>query len=138
MGAGECAHRDRAQPQPGVGKIEATGEVFRFENRVEVAVRFARRGQPDLDNVALDQPGPPIPWEERRLADPELFGKAGQRMATAISPFVERPLAARIWPSATQSPSVGDNLGSQLARMRHRLELEWGLRTLEVPLSRPP
>ncbi len=104
-------------------------------SHVEVRTPTGSLDEPRIENIALDRSGPPMAWEERQLADPDVFCNAGQRMATAISPFVEDPLVSRIWPSANQPPSVGDNLGSQLARMRHQLELTWGLRTLDVPLS---
>src|SRR5690606_5915286 len=45
------------------------------------------------------------------------------------------PIVARLWPYAIEAHRRSDNLGRCLAEARRRLEGDWGLETLELPLS---
>jgi len=90
---------------------------------------------PDLQNIELDRPASATPWEERRLVDAAFFRDAGRRITAAIAPFIKAPLAKQLWASLGETNSADAQLGALLARMRHRLELCWGLQTLDVPLS---
>ena len=90
---------------------------------------------PKLEPVALDRECATVPWEERMLIDAEQFHSAGDRIAKAVAPFIQEPLALKLWQTEGEEFCDYEQLGSVLARMRHRLELQWGLQTLEVPLS---
>ena len=90
---------------------------------------------PQLREVDLDQAAAPIPWEQRQLLDAQHFLRAGDAIAEQIRAFVDAPLATQLWQFADEQNVQGANLGQLLARMRHRLERSWGLKTLEVPLS---
>jgi len=91
---------------------------------------------PAVVSVPLDRSLPSVPYEERAVADLELFRSFGQRVADAVQPLVRHPLVRSFWPLAIEAvPASQGNLGRALARARHQLEGAWGLSTLELPLS---
>ncbi|PQO47544.1 hypothetical protein [Blastopirellula marina] len=85
--------------------------------------------------IAFDQASPPIAWEERTILDRELFAQFGDQVAAAIRPLVDRPLIASYWPRVLAAAATTDNIGRCFAQARHQQEADWGLQTLEVPLS---
>jgi hypothetical protein len=92
--------------------------------------------QPHVARVPLDEPGPAIPFEERRILDRRTFADFGRRAAEQIAPLVPDPIVRRWWPSVVARSLPSDRLGACLAQARHQLEGEFGLDTLEVPQSR--
>ncbi len=90
---------------------------------------------PVVSSVPFDQPAEPIPYEERRVADLSLFTSCARRAGDRIKPLVSHPLIQQLWPSAIQAARQHGNLGRALAQARHVLEGQWGLSTLELPLS---
>lgn len=92
--------------------------------------------RPHVALVPFDQPGPVIPFEERRILDPSTFREFGSRAAAQIAPLVPDPLVREYWPLAVGRMAENENLGSCLAQSRHEWEGRWGLQTLEVPQSR--
>ena len=76
-----------------------------------------------------------MPHEEREVASPQVWKSFGTRVAEAISPLVGGPLIGEWWPSVVHAESNSSKLGRALAQARHRLELDWGSRTLELPQS---
>ena len=52
-----------------------------------------------------------------------------------MRPLVRHPLIEPFWPIVTQAAQRHGNLGRALAEARHRLEGQWGLESLELPLS---
>ncbi|MFW6169331.1 MAG: hypothetical protein ACODAD_02495 [Planctomycetota bacterium] len=90
---------------------------------------------PTISSLALDTPTFPLPHEARAIQDFALFASFGRRVEAAISPFVDQPLLGIFWPYAVQAARKHGNLGQALAQARHRLEGDWGLNTLELPLS---
>ncbi len=90
---------------------------------------------PSVTSVLLDQPGDQVPHEERTVHDDQLFRSFDQRVAAALKPLVPNPLISDIWPNAIEAARQHDNLGRSLAQTRHMLEGQWGLRSLELPLS---
>lgn len=91
---------------------------------------------PRIEHVPLDAASPEIPYEERRVLDPELFDSFAARVSRTLSGWIDDPLVNQLWPQATAAAHRTGNLGQSLARARHSLEHAWGLQTLEVPLSR--
>jgi hypothetical protein len=96
--------------------------------------------QPTLKLVPFDSPAHNIPFEERTIEDFEIFRSFGTRAAQSIRPFVEHPIAERLWPKVIEAQTALQNrercrLGSSIAAGRHRWESEIGLQTLELPLS---
>ncbi len=91
--------------------------------------------QPRLESVPFDDAGDDLPFEERRIRNPELFASFGRRVEETIAPLVQQPLIRQLWPLAAQAASRTANLGQCLAQARHELEARCGLHTLEVPFS---
>ncbi|UUO06798.1 hypothetical protein M4951_00455 [Blastopirellula sp. J2-11] len=85
--------------------------------------------------VSFDDSSPPIAWEERTILNPATFRQFGEQAAEAIRPLVDSPLIESFWPRVLQAAESTDNIGRSFAQARHQLEIDWGLQTLEVPLS---
>lgn len=92
--------------------------------------------EPNVMAVALDRPGPTVPFEERRIADREMLADFGRRASEHIAPLVLDPLVRQFWPLVVGRMQEVDHLGACLAQARHQLEGQWGWRTLEIPQSR--
>jgi hypothetical protein len=91
--------------------------------------------RPQVTPVPLDDPGPAIPFEERRIFSRDVFADFGRRAAQQIAPLVREPIVRRWWPSVVARSARIDNLGTCLAQARHQLEGDFGLNTLEIPQS---
>ena len=85
--------------------------------------------------VAFDRPLPHVPLEERQIVDPELFATFGARATAMIQPLISQPLLRTAWPWAVAAGQRTQRLARALAQMRHQVEAQCGLRTLELPLS---
>ncbi len=91
--------------------------------------------QPRLQSVAFDRPLSRVPLEERPVVEADRFASFATRAAATIRPFVEQPLLRDYWPRAVAAAARTQRLGLALAQMRHQVEAECGLQTLELPLS---
>jgi hypothetical protein len=91
--------------------------------------------EPVLESVPYDGPDREIPFEERAILDEACFESFGARASATIAPLVARPLVRELWPLACAAARRTGSLGRALAEARHKLEGQWGLNTLEVPLS---
>ena len=85
--------------------------------------------------VAFDRPDPAVPYEERRIEDRALFDSFGQRVQQQIEQLFPHPLMETFWPLAVGQSRHIDRLGACIARARHLVEAQWGLKTLEIPQS---
>ncbi len=92
--------------------------------------------EPTLEEVHFDAPGPEIPFEQRTILDRAQFSSFAKRVAARVAPFVGEPLVREFWDLAIARADETENLGAALAEARHQLEGEWGLTTLELPLSK--
>jgi hypothetical protein len=92
-------------------------------------------GKPQVSLIPVDEPGPVVPFEERRVLDRRLFAAAGGRAAGHLAPLVPDPLVRDYWPLAVGRMGHTENLGDCLAQSRHQLERRLGLATLEIPQS---
>ncbi len=90
---------------------------------------------PVVSSISFDAPRDPIPYEQRRVSDMTLFAQFGRRVLETIGPLVPHPLIERLWPLAVQAAREHGNLGRALAQARHIVEAEWGLASVELPLS---
>ena len=90
---------------------------------------------PEVLSIPFDRPNPQIPFEERRIEEPEQFATFGDRVAEQIAPLVSHPLLEKYWPLVCKRTADTQNLGACLAQARHQLEGDWGLQSLEVPQS---
>ena len=97
----------------------------------------AQAGKKGASRVSInyDQPGGNIPFENRKILDRDIFDSFGERVRVAIEPVVEHPLVVPLWKNATRYRDPQNRLGHTLAAARHKLEADFGLQTLEVPLS---
>ena len=91
--------------------------------------------EPLAEQILFDKPNHQVPYEERRIEDPELFASFGRRVVDRIAPLVGEPLIETYWPMVCARAEHTQNLGACLAQARHQLEGAWGLDTLEVPQS---
>lgn len=93
----------------------------------------------------FDQFQQPIPYEMRFVQDRELFDSFAERVTERVKPLftqqqvseqlISQPIVQELWPYAQQALDRGKSLGHAFAEARHRIEVQWGLRTLEIPLS---
>ncbi len=90
---------------------------------------------PRLTTVPFDQPQPGVPFEACRLRDGPLFASFATRVREAVRPFSPEPLVEQLWPLARLAAQRTPLVHRCLAEARHVTELEWGLSTLELPLS---
>ncbi len=91
--------------------------------------------QPHLETVPLDAGGAPVPFEQREINDLDLFDSFPSRVCAAMNGVVGQPLVTDLWRHAKEAARRSSNLGQAVAAARHSLEGEWGLQTLELPLS---
>ena len=106
-----------------------------------ISVPAGSLAEPHTQAVAYDDNGPAVPLEERDLINLDKFKGFAQAVRETLEPFVAQPLIEELWPhavaAAERATDLGQtaNLGQCLSQARHRLEAEWGLETLELPLS---
>ena len=91
---------------------------------------------PTISAIPYDRPTIEVPGEERRLVDRSLWESFGKRAARQVESLVPNPLVTRIWPIAVEGNMEELSIGEAIARARHRIEGEWGMNSLEIPLSR--
>lgn len=91
--------------------------------------------EPRQETVAYDESTAEIPWEERGIRDDSTLHSFGERALSAMAPFPFTPLLRSWWPQVLERARAERNLGRCIASARHRLEADWGVETLEVPLS---
>jgi hypothetical protein len=103
--------------------------------RPAIHVPTGSLAEPRIENVAFDVQTTARAWEECSLRDATTFRSFGIRVQEVIAPLVGDPLIASLWRNVETTLSSTTNLGHALAQLRHRCEIAWGVRTLEVPLS---
>ena len=87
-----------------------------------------------LTPLPFDAPGDNIPFEARKIEDRDFFNSFASRVQESMKGMVDEPLVTQLW-GARDQLSEESGLGAALARFRHKMELHFGLKTLEVPLS---
>ncbi len=85
--------------------------------------------------LPIDAAADNVPFEARTIEDPALFDGFASRVENAIKDYVESPIVTQLWKHAVEFRKRDDRLGQTLATSRHASELDFGLKTLEVPLS---
>ncbi len=90
---------------------------------------------PTVATVPFDASLGEMPFEERRIADLDLFASFSGRVQERLHPLIADPLVARFWPDVVERGRATGNLGLAVAQARHRLEAQWGSHTLELPQS---
>lgn len=90
---------------------------------------------PLVEAVPFDAAGPEIPYESRAVLDPRLAESFAQRAGQQLAPLIAEPLLKLYWPRVLGRLAETGLWGLALAQARHQLERQWGLATLELPLS---
>ncbi len=101
---------------------------------------------PQTNGVVVSIPLQPgrsamVPHEERIIENVDAFLAAGAKVQSAVAPLVDDPIVDSLWKAAAvgieRRQDLGQPLwlGQVLAESRHQLEYQWGVRSLEVPLS---
>lgn len=100
---------------------------------------------PIYENVPFDDASAEVPFEERSLLQSETYDSFAKRVQALFQPLLAggplstyTPLVNRFWRIAREVRRRHDprtSLGWLLAEARHQLEAEFGLSTLELPLS---
>lgn len=101
-----------------------------------IRVPAGDRDQPRIERIAFDRERMAGPWEDARVADFGLFASFGDRVAQAMASWSIQPVLAEIWPDVVQQVEETASLRDGFTAGRGRLERRWGLRNLELPLSR--
>lgn len=100
-----------------------------------IRVPAGSAAEPHVISVPLDRVVAAIPFEQRAVADAELFGSFAARVRAASGEVLPQPLIADFWNLVREARQRSPNLGRCLAEARHRLEGHWNQHTWEVPLS---
>ncbi|MBC8353403.1 MAG: hypothetical protein H8E66_15500 [Planctomycetes bacterium] len=120
-------------------KRQAVGINLLIDNdtigKATIRVPSGTVDSPLVEQVAFDQARNEIPFEERRLMDPELLNSFAERVRSKLFRSINSPLVEQLWPNVVTASISSQNLGSCLSQARHQLEASWGLKTLELPLS---
>jgi hypothetical protein len=90
---------------------------------------------PRMTPVEFDLASTELPWEERHIVDEDVWRTFPERVHETAGDFLADPMLDEWWPTATSRARATGLIGAALAQARHRAELEWGCRNLELPQS---
>ncbi len=100
-----------------------------------IRVPAGSREEPHFENLFYDAVSSHRPWEERHLADPELFDSFADRVASALKPWNIRPAILDTWPAAIEARARTTQIPALLTACRVADERNWGVANLELPVS---
>lgn len=104
-----------------------------------VAVPTGSLEQPKIEWLKYDSQPANGPFETESLHSREVFSRFGKNvektLGPMVGPVVDDLLIKRLWPFAMAGLDLLGKPSLAVASGRHRLEQEFGLRTLEVPVS---
>ena len=102
-----------------------------------IKIPVGPRQSPGYDWIPFDATMPQRPWEDARISDQTCFDSFGQRVTDRIRESWDYvPLVSSCWGAAVQHASISNRLCDALTAARHCAERMYGLRNLEVPMSR--
>lgn len=90
---------------------------------------------PQLVSVPFDEPLPPTPYEERGIKDASTWQTFADRVGDVLADWAPDPFVKSWWPEVVNRGQGEPILGRRLAQARHRVELDWGSKSLEAPQS---
>jgi hypothetical protein len=90
---------------------------------------------PRMTPVEFDLVAAELPWEERRIVDEGVWRSFPVRVHEAAGEFLANPMLDEWWQVAVERAGATGLVGASLAQARHRAELEWDCRNLELPQS---
>jgi hypothetical protein len=85
--------------------------------------------------VPFDGARDSIPWEHRRLNDADCWKNFPTQVRNVLVEEAGNALVGKLWRYALEAITSDSRIGYAIAQARHRMEADYGLRTLEVPLS---
>lgn len=88
---------------------------------------------PLVETVAFDRAVSEMPYEERLIVDSEVWSSFGTRTSELVKPIVANPFIDEWWPEVLSCDT--QNLGAAISQARHKTEIKWGSRSLELPQS---
>ncbi len=94
------------------------------------------RAEPSFELLEFDAARPAQPWEEATVCDRHLFESFGDRATAAMQHWGISPLLQDFWPRVVEQLAVTDNIAECFTVARVRLEHDWSLGNLELPMSR--
>ena len=98
-----------------VGAVEVQVPLQRPAGRAGEGGQVSNEPSAALQNLALDDPQAPVPYEERQIINPAHFDQAGSQVAAAIAPLVSDPTVAQLWPRAvTARQRRSNNMGRRI------------------------
>lgn len=109
-----------------------------------IRIPAGSRENPHFEEVPIDEPAENIPFEERRIVSAQAVRDFAVRLRQKFDPaqwfqtgHSPALLVDQLWKyvELPKNGAVPFPLGETLSRARHRLEQDFGLNTLELPLS---
>ncbi|MGL5094802.1 MAG: hypothetical protein ACRDD1_04395, partial [Planctomycetia bacterium] len=85
--------------------------------------------------VPFDEGDADRPYEEWFVRNEAVFRRFPDAVAAAMKNHPFRPLVEDSWPAALEAGRTTVNVGERLSVARRKLEENWGVRSLEAPLS---
>ena len=101
----------------------------------QIAVPTGTLERPLNENIAYDRVERFLPYEMCRVMDLDLWSTFADRVSTKLAPFEKKPLVNQLWPQVVDARKLGLQAPYAVAAGRHRLESQFGLQTLEIPLN---
>lgn len=121
-------------------KFQATAVNLIVDNDLcglsrESIPRIVNENEATTTSIPYDAAGGNLPFENRTIVDRTVFDSFASRLAQAISPTVPQPIVHSLWRHTRTYTDPAQRLGHSLAAARHKLEEQYDLQTLEIPLS---
>jgi hypothetical protein len=88
-----------------------------------------------MRTVPFDRWTGEIPYEERTIADPELFATFADRAGELLRGWNYQPMLPSFWAEVLRQAEHTANLGECFAAARRTFERNWGCHNVEQPLS---
>ena len=92
-------------------------------------------GLATLTNVAYDDFGGGVPYEQTTVGNLKRFDRFDADVTKTVRPLVKDPCVQQLWPHARAAIDRCGVAGCALAQARHALEGDIGLKSLEIPLG---
>lgn len=89
-----------------------------------------------IERLPFDTPRPTLPWEEAMVLNLDQYRDFGKDVEKRIrNDWGFSPLIGSAWSAAAETLSVSNRLCDGLTALRSRVERNWGINNLEVPMS---
>lgn len=102
---------------------------------VRVPTVSGESGRLEVARPPIDAEGGESPYEDLPVLDEPTLRSFGDRARSALGGLIADPLIDSYWPRVIESAQATDRLGLRLASARRRVEADWGVHNLELPLS---